>query len=321
MRTIRVRPQRAVRRFHATPIPRHPSENSSNAVPSSPRPNDGESAAFESRSESKNGDAITPTATSLGDIAERAAALSKEIAEQDEPASNGTREKVAELRERLRQVRQEALNYAVQVDRLNRRTGRTRRSRRTSAELQNVELPRWFIERNVTLCDDLKNKALTDFAFNHDNLLWWNTVFPEQSRVDPKDIGGLPSRYIELMGYLAGSFAVAEARGRQPFSNSKSHLSIYHEESGVVEDLNSLVQIFAGQLDADLIRLDAQDLAELASEFVVSDSSYPQDNINNLGYDTYHQEQTLESAEEEEAQNDESDAPDVEEPATKGKGM
>lgn len=262
---------------------------------------------------------MIPTATSLGDIAERAAALSKEIAEQDQPANHGTGEKVAELKERLRQVRQEALNYAIQVNRLNRRSGRIiRKSRRSSADVQNVELPRWFIERNVTLREDLKNKALSDLAFNHEPIPWWGAVFPDQS-LETKAIEDVPQRYVEMLSYIAGSFAVAEARGRQPFSNSKSHLSLYHEESGRVDDLNSLVQLFAAQLDADLIRLDAQDLAELASEFVVSDTSYPQDNINNLGYDTYHQEQTMESTEEE-AQNDESEVPDAEEASSKGKG-
>ena len=326
MRTSSLRPRRTVRPFHAAPIARRAPETPSNGDPLVPsgsnRPDGDGRTVSEPPVDNKTLDVLTPAVTRLGDIAERAAALSKELAEQNAPAGNGTIERVAELRERLRQVRQEALNCAGQVDRLNRRLGRpSRRSRVPLVEPQIIELPQWFMERNVVLCEHLQNKTLSDFAFSdREDVEFWDRLFPGSPRLGTGDVRGMPMRYIEVLSYLAGSFAIAKARRRQLAANSKNHLALYCHLDGSLDNLNSLVQVFAAQLDADFICLDAQDLAELASEFVVSDNGFHQNTIHSLGYDTYDENQEIENAEEE-SEHDEAEGPETDDRTPRGKGF
>ena len=127
---------------------------------------------------------------------------------------------------------------------------------------------------------------------------------PKQS-IRAELLSHLRAKYLEILSYLSGSFAIAEAAHPRPsFPASKGHLALYWPQEGGTDHLATLIQLISGQLNADFIRLDAQDLAELGSDLVSSDDSVSHKSISTLGYDTYEQTQESESAEEEEDGDD-----------------
>lgn len=226
-----------------------------------------------------------------------------------------------------------------------RRAGRNTRS---VQELPPVTLPAWFLERNVTLFEGQRwiqgVRQLRIFApkradSNVDKLLGRDaaqpgaeksevktssdsTASPDSSKPSARsdyidfDING--DLMLEILTMVSAGLQLPAVRHVDSYAASKPHLLLQCPKDGGILYLETVVLFTALYHQADLISIDAQDIAEVAGDHAEDLPDFPANSVRSLGYDTHlmmatrDQQSTEEDVTEE---GDEGEADDVERPS------
>lgn len=190
-----------------------------------------------------------------------------------------------------------------------------------------VSIPSWFREQNTIPYHDIDGTqlhqrpslSLKECAASEEGLTQTQTDTVESgsggSNNGPSEPAGSDTRYVLSSAVWEELHASAKAGLILPpveFANEpaalKSHLVLhYHGNDGILF-LDAVVQKLAQSLEAKLITLNAQDIAQLCGEHDRADSSMPSP-IRSLGYEVYRPSSSTALQDSDEAEN-ESDVDD-----------
>ncbi|TKA61300.1 hypothetical protein B0A49_09574, partial [Cryomyces minteri] len=128
--------------------------------------------------------------------------------------------------------------------------------------------------------------------FPHDDVERITTLvcnaIADQAQVRRAELYVSPWVEVEVKASIAASLSLANAELRPSFAAAKSNLTIHCPVNGGTKVLDKLMEGIAADVAADLIVVDAQDIAELAHDYISESSDPSLDSIGTLGYDTYH---------------------------------
>jgi SpoVK/Ycf46/Vps4 family AAA+-type ATPase len=107
-----------------------------------------------------------------------------------------------------------------------------------------------------------------------------------------KDTPGLsheisPLLFAEIRAAAAASLAAIHPSSNNTFPSARSNIILHSPENGRDEVLSNVVLSVASQLGADVVRLTAQDIAQLAGDYLGEGPEPSPHSIRNLAYDTY----------------------------------
>ena len=195
---------------------------------------------------------------------------------------------------------------------------RATRATRRPRELPLPEIPSWFLKRNVLLheqiqCENIgldvianSEPASSDLeAELRSNILSPGPKEPESQVADENISGASPQkndpepqledqRYQidefvmrEIIALASAGLRSASSAQAQYHSTSKPHLVLQSPQGGGDYYLETVIKHTARYLGADLIKIDAQDIAEIAGGLVGEIPSYHLNALSSLGYDTH----------------------------------
>ncbi|KAI9759999.1 MAG: hypothetical protein M4579_001936 [Chaenotheca gracillima] len=214
---------------------------------------------------------------------------------------------------------------------------RSARGRRLK-ELPPVEIPNWFFERNVKLVEEKWEGDKLEIVKKPER----KPGPPKKLSLDEVTTPGSDCRYRidigvwnEILSALRAGLSVPVQRHSESFPHFKSHLLLRSLDKGAIFFLDSILSKAATELEADLVRIDPQDIAEIVGDYLgeipgpgSSRRSVPTlHSARSLSYDTYsepsattwravmeapeerrEQEEEDEEGEEEEGEEDEDEA-------------
>ena len=199
-------------------------------------------------------------------------------------------------------------------------SSRRNRNRKTK-DIPPIEIPGWFLKRNVILQgenvappgttleivnDNDAEEAVTsphvNEAANPDHANSRSKVGAKDSnsreRVaneegeevtdssrTPKEYRIYDSLFTEISTSLAGSLSFAGPENGETFAAGKSHLKLYCPVDGSKFFLQKVVERIAVDVNADVIRIDAQDLAEIAGQYIKEGPEATGNSLWSLSYD------------------------------------
>lgn len=116
----------------------------------------------------------------------------------------------------------------------------------------------------------------------------------------------------EITATITACLSVVRPELGVSFPAAKTNLTLHCPTEGNSEFLSELVHSIAGERGIDVVQLDAQDLAEIAGDYL-GEGSNSSDSIRSLGYETYRfkseLQEDIEEVEENEEGPDEEDVP------------
>ena len=198
-------------------------------------------------------------------------------------------------------------------------TRRAGRNIRRGREVPRIRIPDWFLERNITLFEErvhnneLREHESTEAARSTKVTpkLWIRTLSGklvstlEECAVPGHSVQRAADRTSEIErmegAYEVDADVVREIdvminAGLRPSSTnqaagstaSKPHLLLQCPTDGGITFLDTVVNYVASKHKADLIAVDAQDIAQIAEEFIEEIPNGPSNSLRSLGYDTHH---------------------------------
>ena len=218
-----------------------------------------------------------------------------------------------------------------------RRSGRNIKS---AKESQPFSIPRWFIDRNIMLWEEpawKENIPLATYSKLEETLASKAQKQPikasketsitqdkvnRTSGASPTPANGMSSDVYQIDKEILREISSTVAAGLQPsssrptndFLDSKPHLILHCPKEGGTFFLEAVVRSIAATHGADLVSLDAQDLAEIGGDNLEDLATSNLDSIRLLGYSTHllmrGQEGTDDPAEEEDEYGEEEEVGD-----------
>ncbi|CAL8580381.1 hypothetical protein XPA_006110 [Xanthoria parietina] len=174
---------------------------------------------------------------------------------------------------------------------------RAGRNIKKPAEIPPCHLPRRFLEKNVTIgyreaFDELRASLQSAV----DKKAAWDTAradwpFPDALAAEQLVFDQIHSRYppvwheISLM-VRAGLEPPAALHADAPLS-AKQHLLLHCPREGSTHTLNALVVDLVLRNSADLIRIDAQDIAEIGGDYLDEPGLPPNESLSTLSYEVH----------------------------------
>ncbi|KAK8174254.1 ATPase family AAA domain-containing protein 1-A [Phyllosticta citrichinensis] len=141
-----------------------------------------------------------------------------------------------------------------------------------------------------------------------------------------EDLGVHFSLYLETLTAMAGSLHAKHLENANSFPAAKSNLVLHCPVDGGIPQLEDLVQDISNKLQADLVTLGPQDIAELVGEYVGEGSDLASQSLRYLGYQTHRsqfenmaEEEEFEDAEEEEGEESQEHTHPIPRPRGNGK--
>ena len=232
--------------------------------------------------------------------------------------------------------------YGSGIKRANRSNGKKK-------EIPPFHIPEWFMDRNVILRESHVGKpdevgvtaqsqhqtlkttspdepfglnALSTVpdVINKDH----GTAAKETSSIPAEDLveEGLPIEdqiLAEISMLVSAGLQVPTTEDTQSWRSPKPHLVLHCPKDGGSRFMNMLVKGMAGAHATDLIRLDAQDIAQIGSDYLEDSNVSPANSLSSLGYDA-HQATTSGGPQWVEDPADEEELDDVEDEAEDDKG-
>lgn len=190
----------------------------------------------------------------------------------------------------------------------------SKRSTRTKAQqkqgdINPIEIPAWFYRQNVRIQEDPPTTALDELEIVHksgklmqhgDARLKEADATVEDRERDPQStrssdhVGqdGPPTYRLheaimtEITTSIAAGLSLSQEESSNSFAVEKSHLKLHCPVDGGVYFLEAVVEVAATQLNADIIRIDAQDIAEIAGDYISEGRDATSNAVWTLGYDT-----------------------------------
>ncbi|OJD31848.1 mitochondrial aaa [Diplodia corticola] len=95
------------------------------------------------------------------------------------------------------------------------------------------------------------------------------------------------SLYLEVFASISGSLATAKPELASSFPSAKSNLLLHSPQDGGIARLDQLIEDVAADLQADVVKLDSQDIAELVGDYLGDGSDPNALSLRSLGYETF----------------------------------
>lgn len=188
-------------------------------------------------------------------------------------------------------------NNDSSADRPQRARGRpagskSRRATPKTAQLPKVDVPLWFIENGVTLREDnildpasrklgiAPYKPETELPPSNETP---REKSPEEVEADNAEFDKLlkeieeekkhpywlnETTWKEIVNYVQAGLTLPKASFLDSFAAMKSNCILHYPRDGAIYCLDAVVERVAADVGADLIRIDAQDLEEIAGDFL-----------------------------------------------------
>ncbi|KAH0563285.1 hypothetical protein GP486_002140 [Trichoglossum hirsutum] len=200
--------------------------------------------------------------------------------------------------ERVQRPKERQGNYGSAA----RRSVRNRKPR----EIPPVELPPWFSQNSVRLKEELRTPT--------DPVLLYKE--PTNKQLD-SEIELSPARYNlqediwkEVLSTIRAGLVLPNPSFADDFPAAKAHVVLQCPKDGGIFFLDSVVEKAASALNADLIRLDAQDLAEIGGDYIGEGQDSGPHSIRSLSYNAQqvvarHKAREMEETEEDEGLEEE----------------
>lgn len=189
---------------------------------------------------------------------------------------------------------------------------------RRPKDIPPIAIPTWFLERNVKLRED--EEPFTEGTLQIVGNQSWITdsdagttnahdgdpsvasaiedertterLLAEQPKSGEKDPQLEPRTYRlnqalmgEVIASISAGLSFSQAESVDTFLSGKSHLRLHCPLDGGTYFLERIVEQAAAHLQADVIRLDAQDLAEIAGSYIKEGPDAASNSLWSLGYD------------------------------------
>ncbi|KAL8961892.1 MAG: hypothetical protein Q9193_001619 [Seirophora villosa] len=187
-----------------------------------------------------------------------------------------------------------------------------RRGRNLKRDIPSLQLPQGFLEKNVVLQDDPLAAALkvqigiikpvdtsakrTEPHPNEGVEMAAATQSIGEQAVSTKDASteaGQPVWHVDFMimkeidSTVQASLQAPGYHGIGPSTSTKPHLVLHCPKKGGISFLDDLVRHLAKANSADLIKIDAQDLAEIGGDFFDDPGNLKNEPLSSLGYDVH----------------------------------
>ncbi|KAL9059508.1 MAG: hypothetical protein Q9206_001468 [Seirophora lacunosa] len=187
-----------------------------------------------------------------------------------------------------------------------------RRGRNFKRDIPSLQLPQEFLEKNVVLQDDPPAAALkvqtgiikpvdtsakrTAPHLNEGVEMAVATQSIGEQAVSTKDASteaGQPVWHVDIMimkeidSTVQASLQAPGYHGIGPSTSTKPHLVLHCPKKGGIAFLDDLVRHLAKANSADLIKIDAQDLAEIGGDFLDDPGDLKNEPLSSLGYDVH----------------------------------
>ena len=263
------------------------------------------------------------------EIVEDAETTKAKVGEQDEPdGADSAAERGLRLRDKS--------NYGSA-------TRRAARNTRKARDIPRFTVPDWFIGRNVHLHKELQDDQgprlqVVKHGETASTPLSQGVPKPEESDPVPSAKGlhhivenedrqyGLyeidDSIMTELSAMVGGVLPPPTRRYADSYPASKPHILLQSPKDGGILFLDTVVKELAIRQGADLVTIDAQDIAEIGGEQLGEQADGTFRSIRSLGYDTHYAMDKQGSEELEEPVDEDDDAEDIygeQEPQTRNK--
>ncbi|MCJ1392475.1 hypothetical protein MMC18_005342 [Xylographa bjoerkii] len=200
---------------------------------------------------------------------------------------------------------------------------RSRRNVRKVEETPRLEVPNWFFEGNVRLHEDLdcdvgvrplisynrQNTCISSSdqgcskteptpapipnppleALSHDRGSAHKTEFLPLPGPEPTNDSYMIDKDIlqEIQTMVGSGLRPPSTRYADGYAASKPHLLLQSPTDGGIFFLDAVVRHVAAGQSADVISIDAQDIAAFAAEYVGDIPETPANSLSSLGYDTH----------------------------------
>jgi hypothetical protein len=201
----------------------------------------------------------------------------------------------------------------------SRRVGRNRKPK----EITSTQIPAWFLRDNVQLAP--RSSEQTSRLSIAGDLTQDATAVEKESTPEAETLSdgeveeSSTSRYTlnphvwkEILLTVRGGLELAPQAHSESLSARKSHVVLQCPKDGGVQFLESVVEKIAIEISADMISLDAQDIAEVSGEFLNEDLNSGPNKLQSLGYDAHQLTTKQEAQESEEAAEEEEEFDDDE---------
>ncbi|KKY28773.1 putative mitochondrial aaa atpase [Diplodia seriata] len=105
--------------------------------------------------------------------------------------------------------------------------------------------------------------------------------------------------YLEVLAAISGSLATAKPELASSFPSAKSNLLLHAPHEGGIARLDQLVDDVAADLQADVVKIDSQDIAELVGDYLEDGSDPNAHSLRSLGYEAYRPKSDIDLEEDE----------------------
>ncbi|KAH0543912.1 hypothetical protein FGG08_001813 [Glutinoglossum americanum] len=188
-----------------------------------------------------------------------------DLAESGEPLSTPP--------ERLQRPKERQGNHGSAA----RRSARNRKPQ----EIPPVEMPSWFLQNSVRLKEELWTTT--------DPLLLYkesaNKRLDSGTKLSPIRYNLHEDIWKEVLSTIRTGLALPNPSFADDFLAAKAHVLLQCPKDGGIFFLDAIIEKAASVLNADLVRLDAQDLAEIGGDYIGEGPDPSPHSIRSLSYD------------------------------------
>lgn len=180
---------------------------------------------------------------------------------------------------------------------------------RRPKDLPPIIIPSWFYERNVKLREhdkpltdarlelvarsDRPSKAADDdlqLATEKENDYVSHEAKSEEASAttteEARPVYRLSESIMsEIVASISAGLSTTRGDGVETFASGKSHLKLHCPVDGAIYFLERAIEQASDQLGADIIRIDAQDIAEIAGDYIKEGPEATANSLWSLGYD------------------------------------
>ena len=139
-------------------------------------------------------------------------------------------------------------------------------SRKTTVFKPNI--PEWFITRNVTLFSHLEQIPTTAYSDTSDTSPSTNDTKISANSIPQTRITISPYIRKELEAHLSAALLVPPGSSQENLAARKTHIHLQCPKRGAIYFLDEIIESVAKVLEADIVRLDGQDLDELLETLI-----------------------------------------------------
>jgi hypothetical protein len=175
--------------------------------------------------------------------------------------------------EQLQQAKERQSNYGSAA----RRSARNKKPR----EVPPIELPPWFLRNSVRLKEELR--AQTDSLHLHKELA--NKQHDSETTSSPARYNLHEDIWKEILSTIRAGLALPNPSFADGFPAAKAHVLLQCPKDGGIFFLDAIAEKAASALNADLVQLDAQDIAEIGGDYIGEGQNPSLYSIRSLSYD------------------------------------